>query len=230
MRFVITLTVIALSLLSGCASTKPPIGKHTGFYALPFPSNAYSPGQIIELWDDRPRVDIVHIPSAIKSLPLIESEGWSISSTEFESIRSAFAAQVKAILGATANYSGSSRVNIELTETKTRQLPIDQMYSAVKQSLATESDLKEMIMKYRKRYDGRYFVLTQTLSARVTFSVIGENNLTVDISADLAKKFESQLNAKVDRTSGAQQVVVGNVLVVGIQFDEEMIQVLLPKQ
>ena len=157
-------TLVAL-LFAGCQLQEIGITKYTGFSELPFPSNAYAPGQIVEVYSTPKKVEITFDPQ-IPWDQVTVSDGWRISTTETENIKAMFSTEITNILKGTAVYTGDQKVNVEFTDTKTRIIPKIRIFSALASSIQGDPSLKKLLESY---IDGgtHFDVITQTLSAKL---------------------------------------------------------------
>lgn len=225
--FAYILQIILLLIVSGCVTSQVGLTKYTGFTELPFPSNAYASGQIIEIYSSPKKVEITFDPRIPWDQATV-SDGWRISASETEAIKSSFVLEIAKILKGTAGYNSEKKVKVDFTETQTRILPKNTIYAAVAKSIQDDPTLSRLLSSYRQ--NGTHFdVITQTLNATITLSVVDSSGAAIDIDFEVMRKLNSEFGLKFDRGSGNEKTLSGRNLVVGIHYDTEMIDILLLK-
>ena len=90
------------------------IPEHTGFIQLPFPSNLYKSGQLIEVFKEPPKVEVTYDPK-IPSVHFISSPGWDIRSSRAAKIKTGLSAEIQKIITAKA-ISQCKRCDSEITK------------------------------------------------------------------------------------------------------------------
>ena len=221
------LVVVIAIVLASCATTKIGLEKHTGFTELPFPSNSFKSGQIVEVYSNPRKVEITH-PSEIPWDQATVSEGWSISSTATNNIRSTLATEISKVLKAKYQYASTETIQVDFTNTKTTIVPKSIIYSAVKKAIKENSDLQELIKDYMDT--GTHFdVITTTLSANVSFTLVDASKNEVSIDSEIIKKLNSDFNIDFSKTDGSKKVVTGSNLVIGIHLDPKLVSIIMKK-
>ncbi len=222
------LIVIALIVfLASCATHQVGLEKHTGFTELPFPSNSFASGQIVEIYSSPRKVEITHQPDIPWDQAHI-SEGWDISNTETNTLRSTLATKISKVLKGKYEFASTEKVTVEFTNTKTRIVQKSTIYSAVKKELKINKDLKEMIADFME--DGRHYdVITTTLSANVTFSLVDSTNNEVEIDSEVLEKINSSFDIDFKKDSSSNKVITASNLVVGIHTDPKLIKIIMKK-
>ncbi len=220
--------MFAAILLASCAVQKVGLEKHTGFTELPFPSNAYKAGQIVEIYSKPRKVTITHQSDIPWDQVPPPSEGWDISSSETSTIKASLATEISKILKGKYAYASTEKIKVELTNTKTTIVQKSTIYTAVKSALKNNPDLKELINDFSN--DGTHFdVITATLSANVSFSLIDESSNEVEIDSEVLKKINADFNIDFAKTDGSNKVISGSNLVIGIHTDPKMVRLVMEK-
>lgn len=224
MKKLFVLFVLAL-IIGGCAVQQVGITKYTGFTELPFPSNVYTPGQIVEVFSSPNKVEVTFDPQIPWDQATI-SEGWKISSTETDNIKANLATEISKVLKGEIGYSNDKKIIVDFEDTKTRIVPKNKIFGSLGQNISTDGTLKQQLKSYIK--NGTHFdVITQTLSATVTFKIVDNNNSVVSVDADVVNKLNSKLKINLSKQSGTNKLISGTNLVVGIHYDPQMIDILL---
>lgn len=217
--------LIVIMALASCATHDVGIQRHTGFTELPFPSNTYQSGQIVEIYSSPRKVEITFDPQIPWDMAST-SEGWDISADETGSIKSKFETEISKILTASASHNSTQRVQVEFTDTKTRLVPKNRIFNAIDKAINEDASLKRQLQIYMK--DGTHFdVITQTLSATVAFKILDESNQEVAVDSEVIKKLNSEFNIDFSRQNGSNRVVSGSNLTVGIHYDPKMVGLLV---
>lgn len=213
----LTLLVSFLLVLSGCASS-PSVGvqRHSGFIELPFPSNTYASGQIVEIFSSPRKVEITLDPQ-IPWDQVSQSSGWNISSEDTNVIRTNFATEISKILTTSAKHNSTQKVQVDFVDTRTRIVPKNIIFAAVGKAISEDPLLKKQLEIYAN--DG-----TQTLTATISFTVVDSNNQDVVVDTEVLKKLNSDFNIEFSREAGSNRVITGTDLVVGFHYDPKMIQ------
>lgn len=218
------LTSIIL-LLAGCASKNVGIQDYTGFTELPFPSNTYASGQLVEIYSSPRKVEITFDPQIPWDQANI-SEGWDISADKTSDIKTKFATEINKIMNASVGQNSTHKVQVEFTNTKTRLIPKNKIFSAIDKAISDDSSLKKQLQLYMN--DGTHFdVITQTLSATISFKVLDSNNHEVIVDSEVIKKINSEFNIDFARQDNSNKIISGTDLVVGIHYDRQMINLLM---
>ena len=115
----IYLKLIILLIISSCAPTKNRIGLQagTGFIELPFPSNNYMPGQIIEVYTRPTKVEITHQPD-LNWDQVSNSPGWNIETTKTKEIKGNLSAKIANMLKRKYEFASNQNVKVSFTNTK----------------------------------------------------------------------------------------------------------------
>ncbi len=226
--FLIVLTV----LLTSCQTVRRVqrglgFGGYTGFTELPFPSNSYVPGQIVEIFSKPKKVEITHQPDIPWDQASV-SEGWNMSNIKTNIIKSTLSAEISKILKGTYDYASTENVKVELTNTKIRMVQKSIIYSAVKNAINNNPDLEELIDSFMDT-GSRFDVITTTLSANVSFVLVDASNNTIAIDSEVIKKINSEFNIDFNRDSSSNRVVSGCNLVIGIHTDPKMIRLIMKR-
>lgn len=213
-----------LLLLAGCATKEVGIQKHTGFVELPFPSNTYASGQIVEIYSSPRKVEVTFDPQIPWDQASI-SDGWDISADETSEIKTKFATEISKLLTASASHNSTQKVQVEFTDTKTRLVPKNKIFISIDKAITDDPSLKRQLQIYMN--DGTHFdVVTQTISATIAFKVVDTNNQEVEVDSEVIKKLNSDFNISFSRKAGSNKVISGKDLVVGIHYDRKMINLL----
>jgi len=201
--------------------------EQTGFTELPFPSNSYKPGQIVEVYSRPSKVEITHQPS-INWDQMNSSPGWNISSNQTEKIKRTLSAEISNILKGKYDYASSEKVKVEFTNTKTTVVQKSTIYSAVKSELKNNSELNEQITDFMD--DGTHFdVITSTLSANVSFTLVNSSNQTIDLDSEVIEKINSQFDIDFTKDATRNRVITGENLVVGIHKDPKIVKLIMKR-
>lgn len=214
-------------ILASCAVQQTGLEKHTGFTELPFPSNSFKSGQIVEVYSKPRKVEITHEPDIPWDRATI-SEGWNISSTETNNIRSALAAEISKVLKAKYEYASAENIQVDFTNTKTTIVPKSTIYSAVKREIIGDQDLQDQIKDYMET--GTHFdVVTTTLSANVSFTLVDASKNEISIDSEVIEKLNSDFNIDFDKENGSKKVITGSNLVIGIHTDPKLVGIIMKK-
>lgn len=219
-----TLALTLIFLCASCTTSRVGVGKHSGFQELPFPSNTYASGQIVEIYSDPAKVELTFDPELPWDRGSV-SPGWDISSDETSTIRANFATKIQRILEGDANYDSTKRVIVDFTDTRTRLIPKTVIFSALEREIIENESLKRQLDLYMK--DGTHFdVITQTLSATVSFRVVDGSNQEIKLDTEVLKKVNSEFETNFKRKANSNSIISGSDLVVGIHYDPKMIDLL----
>lgn len=220
-----TLFIVIILLFASCTAPKVGIQEHTGFMELPFPSNTYASGQIVEIYSSPRKVEITFDPQ-IPWDQASSSEGWDISAGDASTLKTKFATEISKVLTASANYDSTHKVEVEFTDTKTRLVPKNRIFIAIDKAITDNTSLKKQLKLYME--DGTHFdVITQTLSATISFKVVDSNNQDVAIDSEIIKKLNSDFNIDFKRQADSNKIISGSNLVVGIHYDPKMVNLLV---
>ena len=78
--------------------------------------------------------------------------------------------------------------------------------------------------------DGTHFdVITTTLSANVSFTLVDASKNAVEIDSEIIKKLNSDFNIDFNQADGSKKVITGSNLVIGIHTDPKLIRLLMKK-
>jgi hypothetical protein len=218
---------LALLLLSGCGVREPGLTKYTGFTELPFPSNSYAVGQIVEIYSSPRKVEITYQPDIPWDQQTV-SPGWDISSTDTEKIKSNLAVEISKVLQGSYEYASEKTVRIQLSNTKTRVIPKSLIYGTLKEDIEKNVGLKGQLNDYIEN-GTKFDVVTMTLSANISFSLVDSSDQEVAIDSEVIKKLNSEFDVGFKQQSGTNKVITGNDLVVGIHHDPQMVAIILKK-
>lgn len=219
------LLILLILFMAGCAVKRVGVSNYTGFTELPFPSNNYAPGQIVEIFSLPRKVDITFKPD-INWDQATSSPGWNISNDQTKGIKTAFSTEIASILKANYSYASSENVKVEFTNTKTTVIEKSVIYSAIKKALKENQDLNEQIKIYMK--DGtRFDVITQILSANISFKLVDSSNTTVDVNSDIIKEINSKFDIDFKKDNNSSTVITGSNLVVGIHSDPKLVKLIM---
>lgn len=219
------LILMGVMMLASCASNQMGLEKHTGFTDLPFPSNAFKSGQIVEIFSKPRKVEITFQPD-IPWDQATTSAGWNISSTETSNIKATLATEISKILKGKYKFASSESVEVAFTNTKTTLVSKNTIYTAVKNALEDNADLVEQIELFMD--DGTHFdVITTTLSANVSFTLVDSFNNEVEIDSEVIKKLNSDFNIDFNQADGSKKVITGSNLVIGIHTDPKLVRLLM---
>ncbi|CAI4159152.1 conserved exported hypothetical protein [Alteromonas macleodii] len=216
---------ISVMVLSSCASRNVGIQKHTGFTELPFPSNTYQPGQIVEIYSSPRKVEVTFDPQ-IPWDQASTSEGWDISADEASNIKSKLATEINKIIEANTSVNSTYQVSVEFTETKTRLIPKNRIFKALDEAIQKDSSLKRLLDMYMD--DGtRFDVITQTLNATISFKVLSSSGQVLNLDSEVIEKLSSDFDIEFSRQAGSNSIISGSNLTVGIHYDPKMIALLV---
>lgn len=214
-------------MLASCASNRVGLEKHTGFTELPFPSNTFKSGQVVEIYSKPRKVEITFQPD-IPWDQATTSEGWNISSAETSTIKSNLATEISKVLKGKYEFASSENVQVDFTNTKTTVVAKSTIYTAVKRALKDNSDLVDLIATYMD--DGTHFdVITTTLSANVSFTFVDASKNAIEIDSEVIQKLNSDFNIDFNQVDGSKKVITGSNLVIGIHTDPKLIRLLMKK-
>lgn len=221
-RMLITTIGLTVALCS-CAHQQTGPGKY-GFMPLKFPSNLYSPGQIVEIYSRPEKVEILYTP-AIYS-PRI-SPGWNTNDDDQANATATTKTQVTAAvkLNASAGVTDSLTVDLSHTTVKTYDefMILAELQADIKGNPTLETMLRDRLKRCIK-----ISVITETLEAVIDVKAKDDVNGSLDLTADNLKALSEQfgLTLKNSRTSHGYS---SDPLVVGYYYDPLLIeQVLAP--
>ena len=229
----VTFPFFAALMLGACASPSPELGvvrevgtgEPVGFAELPYPSNAYASGQIVELQAVPRKVEIAFDPKIPADMVTV-SDGWRISSEEAESMRVKLAQEIARTLRGTPGYGAGSRVSVDFSDTRTRIVPKNQIFAAISKHVQKDPALHRLLRGYRAN-GTRFDVVTETLSATISLSVADASGAPVEIGPAMLEKLQSELSLRFEKNGNGQKTVRGSNVVVGIQYDPKMVGVIL---
>lgn len=222
---------LAALMLGACASPELGVvreagtGEPVGFAELPYPSNAYASGQIVELHAVPRRVEITFDPRIPADMVTV-SDGWRISSAEAESMRVKLAQEIARTLQGTPGYSAGSGVSVEFSDTRTRIVPKNQIFAAISRHVQKDPALHRLLRGYREN-GTRFDVVTETLSATIWLSVVDATGARVEIGPAMLEKLQSELSLRFEKAGNGDKTLRGHNVVVGIQYDPKMVGVIL---
>lgn len=223
-KILIAFVVIALS---GCASAPLGVQNYTGFTELKFPSNNLAPGQIIEIYSKPEKIEITYQPD-IPWDRVSTSPGWDIAGTDASEVKANLGLEVIKALEATGQSTANTKAIVQLTNTKTTLIPKEVIYSTLKKNISERKSLQEQIKDYSE-IGTRFDVITETLTASVTFSLVDADNHELKIDSDVIQKLNSKFNLSLSLTTGNTTAISGKDLVVGIHYDPNMVRLILNK-
>lgn len=217
---------IVLFVFVGCQSvTSVGIAKYTDFTPLPFPSNAFKPSQVVEVYSSPRKVEITHDPE-IPWDKVTPSDGWNISASDTNSLSGQLSANVQKVLGANFEYLRQSVVKVSFTNTKSYIVPKELIFVAIEKNLAKGTDLRRIIDLYKK--NGTHFdVVTTTLSANVTFEILDASKNAIKVDTEVLEKLNTELGFNLATSSSANRLISADNLVVGFHYDPKMINNIL---
>ncbi|MDZ4298487.1 MAG: hypothetical protein U0998_09130 [Moraxellaceae bacterium] len=217
--------LVAAALLASCTTYNVGIQRHTGFTELPFPSNTYQSGQIVEVYSSPKKVEITFDPQIPWDMAST-SEGWEIGADETNSIKSKFETEISKILSASASHNSTQRVQVEFTNTTTRLVPKNRIFATLDKAISEDSSLKRQLQLYMQN-GTRFDVITQTLNANVSFRVIDQSNQEVAVDSEVIKKLNTDFDINFSRQRNSNRVISGSNLTVGVHYDPKMIGLLV---
>jgi len=226
MKVKIIIGILILTIV-GCSSHNKKIGvsEHTGFTELPFPSNNYSTGQIVEIYTKPSKVEITH-ESSINWDQISTSKGWNISSYQTKEIQSSLTAEISNILKGEYSFATTKNVLVEFTNTKTTSIPKNVIFEEVSKSIQNNPNLKKQILLYMN--SGTHFdVITQTLSANISFHLIDSLKTTVEINSEIIEEINSKFDIDFKKNNSNNTVISGSNLVIGIHTDPKLINLIM---
>jgi len=223
--FRILVFLVAAIFLISCTPYNVGIQRHTGFTELPFPSNTYQSGQIVEVYSSPRKLEITFDPQIPWDMAST-SEGWEIGAEETNSIKSKFETEISRILSASASHNATQRVRVEFTNTKTRLVPKNKIFSVLDKAISEDSSLKRQLQLYMQ--NGTHFdVITQTLNANVSFKVIDQLNQEVAVDPEVIRKLNADFDFNFSRQGNSNRIISGSNLTVGVHYDPKMIGLLV---
>jgi hypothetical protein len=221
------LTLLIVSIFTGCAKYGG-IGlqKYSGFTELVFPNNNFKAGQIVEIYSSPKKVEITFQPNIPWDQAHV-SEGWDISGIDTSNIKSSISTEISKILKGKYKYVSSKNIKVSFTNTKTRLVFKNIIFSKLKKSLIkNENNIREQIIMYMK--EGTQFdVITNTLSANIKFSLVDNDNNEVLIDSDIIKKLNADLHIDFAYDKNNKKLISGKNLIIGIHTDPRMIRLLI---
>lgn len=196
---------------------------------LPFPSNSHIVGEIVTVYSKPRTVQIIHRPNISSDLQ-IASPGWNISDAETENIESNLAVEIsKVVLEGSSVYNSNERVEIQLSNTKTTEIPTGAIVEALEKDIKNNATgLKTLLRDYIE--DGyKLDVVTTTLSANIGFRVVDPNGQEVTIDPEAIKKLNSKFYMGFKQESGTNNVITGSDFILCIFYDPLMIARILKR-
>jgi hypothetical protein len=216
---------IFVLIIAGCATSKVGMKGSAGFKELTFPSNSYGPGQIVEIYSSPEKVEVTYQPQ----IPLDKvavSPGWNISIIEVNKIESLLAAKISTVAKAHYSFASQNNIQVKLTDTKAKLIPKSIIFNALRKDLQSNYDLKSHIAGYMSR-GAEFCVITMTLSARVSFSIVDSSDNEIVVDPAIIEKINSELGFKFKKQTGSNKLISGEDLVVGIHYDRMMIGIIM---
>jgi hypothetical protein len=223
------LVIIAVVIeLVGCGTyNNVGISRYTGFIDLPFPSNSYAAGQIVEIHTSPKKVEIAYDPRIAWDATSL-SDGWAITADATSTLKADLQAKISDVVNGSATAASSYKVKVSFTDVKTRIVEKLVIYDNIKKSLSNNQSLAEMIKAYR-RQNTHFDVVTQTLSAKVSFALSDSAGATAKVDPTILQRLNTSVGAEFSWQSDENVYITGGELVIGIHYDPDMIDSLLPK-
>lgn len=223
------LAVIAFVVgLAGCGTYRNVgVSKYTGFADLPFPSNSYAAGQIVEIYSTPRKVEITYDPRIAWDATSL-SDGWAITADATTTLKADLQAKIADAVNAGASTAANYKVKVSFTDVKTRIAEKLIIYDNIKKSLSDNQNLVDMIKAYKSQ-NTHFDVITQTLSAKVTFALTDSSGVSIKVDPVLLQKLNSSVGADFAWQSDENVYITGGELVVGFQYDPNMVDSLLAK-
>ena len=222
--------VLAVLVVVGCAATDAGVreigtSEPTGFTVLPYPSNLYASGQIIERNAASKKVDITFDPKIPADMVSV-SEGWRISSADAESMRARLAQEIASTLRGTPGYGAGRTVKVDFCDTRTKIVPKTMIFAAISRHVQKDPSLLKLLKGYRDN-GTRFEVVTETLSATISLSVVDSSGARVEVGPAMLEKLQSELSLNFEKDANGAKSVRGKNVVVGILYDPKMVGVIL---
>jgi len=218
---------LILCLFLPALNRVPGLTKYTGFAELPFPSNSYAVGQIVQIYSEPRKVEIVYQPDIPLDIQTV-SIGWNISGTQtIENIKSNLAIEISNVLQGSYEYASKETVKTQLINTKTREIPKGYIYSALKNDIENDVNGVKTLLNNYIETGNKFDVVTMTLSANISFSLVDPNGQEIAIAPEVIKELNSELDMGFEQESGTNKVITGNDLVVGLHYDPQMVAIIL---
>ena len=218
--------IVSLIIVS-CKSTGGRIGlsESTGFIELPFPSNSYKPGQIVEVYSRPTKVDITHQP-AIGWDQFSSSPGRDIATSKTQEIEGNLSAKIANIVDGEYEFVDRSNVKVSFTDTKTYTIQKSTIYSVLKSELNENSDLKDLIKISVE--DGTHFdIITSVISGSIAFSIVDDNNHSIELDSEVIQKINSEFDMNFGLDSSTNTIISGDNLIVGFHKDPKLMNRIL---
>jgi hypothetical protein len=223
------LSLFIFLIISSCSTYNNRIGLQdgTGFIELPFPSNNYMPGQIIEVYTRPTKVEITHQPN-LNWDQLSSSSGWNISTNKTKEIKGNLSAKIANVLKGKYEYASNQNVKVSFTNTKTYTIQKSTIYSELKLAISNNSDLKDLIEDSIED-DTHFDVITTVISANVAFNLIDSSNNTVDIDSEIIEEINSQFDINFSKNNSKNTVISGTNLIIGFHKDPKLVKKILKR-
>ena len=227
------LLLVTCSMFVSCVPNGIAVKKHTGFHELPFASNNYSTGQIVELYTKPNKVDITYTPkfestNRLGMNTLLKSPGWNIKSSNTDNVKAEIEADIKNVATAEGSYSSDTEIEISFTDTETQTISKRDIYGVISQDIYDDTMLKDLILKYKSHKNRiKFSVVTSVLKAKVSFRLKNSSGQTINVSSADLSKINAKLNLNFSRQASSDIFITGDKLVVGIHTDPIMMDVIL---
>ncbi|RFC35295.1 MAG: hypothetical protein DID92_2727744146 [Candidatus Nitrotoga sp. SPKER] len=229
----IQILIFLAFVISGCVGTQSETIKYPDFVRVRFPSDAYAPGQIIEISPSKNKIEKTFDPKV--PIYLVEfTKGWNISASEEQILHSNLEntiANLKSAIKETLKNSASPKaeepyVNIAFVKIQTESIPKNIIFAAIEKSFYENPTLTRMLYNYRK--NGTHFdIITRTLDAKITISLVNVNGSPLDLDLEVIKKINSTLNLHFEKTPDNKKIITRENVVVGIHYDRKMLDIIM---
>jgi hypothetical protein len=219
---------ITIGAIAGCVS-RGSVGQSVpkDFAELQLPSNKYAVGQIVDMSTSPGSIEIIYDSRISRDRTKIANERSTLNE-----VVEIMGHQVKGlydilkkIMGLT---SDMEKLNISYPSVRTRIAEKVLIYNNIQREFSTNQFLLDMIKKNTmqgKHYD----VITDTINAKVEFSIADSSGTTVVIDPAVVEQFSGILGARFLKKVDDKVYNSIEELVIGFHYDRDMIGTLITK-
>ena len=225
----ILLVFLFIFTTSGCSkniSPIKPVNKQVGFTILPFPSDNFMVGQIVELYTKPNKVIITYSPDTLKNKKIHIYKGWNISDSSENFIKRNLQKDISKILKSKYTFASEKNLEISFINTQTNSIYKHDIFNTLKNTLKNNVMIRDHILGFRhSKWRTKYDVVIQTLSAYISFKLTDSSGHIVAINPSTIEKINTKLPLNFFRSG--EKIITDSRLVVGIYTDPDILDILI---
>lgn len=218
------MTVSGVLLLSACA-TKASMPEIEGYQMLTMPSNNYEVGDLIAVYTDPPKEDVI-FSTEVDASAIRRSAGPDLGSISNFSASGELEGRLEKSLEASVGGSAVRIRDVVFENTEVRTAEVSGLSQTIIDQVSADPGKRDDIL-YRTQSVCSFFgmfcrprtrldVMTETLSADVTYSL--ESSTSADAEA-AAQRLAASVEGEVEVESSLQRTVTAKGLVIGYRAD-----------